>query len=224
MAIERFLPDFLFAPKDDDLGGRGAGGRSREDDDPDENEDDEEDDDEEDDDPDADKTEEELRAELRTLRASNDKNRKNSARNYRRRKELEAQLNAPKGGGDKDKGKGGDVDLDAERETARRAGLAEGENRAKRSEVKAALIAKGVDPKNVRLLIGQVKLDDLEFDDDGDLDLDDAIDDLKTEYPSMFGGKSPRRRVAGDSDDGKGGGGKKLSATEMQARALLGRK
>lgn len=200
-------------------------GKDDDPDDPDDDDDDDEndDDDPDDDDPDEGKSDEELRAELKLLRVSNAKNKKNSQRNYRRRKELELKVNTPAVKKPADKADKPEVDIDAERETARQAGLAEGENKAKRADLRAALVAKGVDPGNARLLLGQVKFDDLEYDEDDELDTEDAIDDLKIKYPSMFGKVRTAKRVSGDADDKGGKGGKPLSATEKQARALLGK-
>lgn len=209
----------------------GGGGKGDEDDD----EDDDDEDDDEDDDPDADKSEDELRAELKQVRTALAGAKGSSKRNLRRRRELEAQLAK---GGDKPKpkakGKSDDdedddkPDVEAIREQARREGRAEADKVRKADKAELALARAGVagDAK-LKRAVRMLDLDDLDIDDDGTVEgLDDAIAELKSELPELFGTVRRRRSTAGGSDrdgDDKGNkAGKGEDASKAQARALLG--
>lgn len=193
--------------------------------------DDDEDDDEDDDDPDADKTEAELRAELvaarRALKSAND----SSASKRGKLKAARARVAAleaagvggkPKPDGDDD----GAVDLDAVRAQATRAATAAANGRIIKAEARGSLKAAGIDPKRVERAVGLLSLDDIDVDDDGTVEgLDEAIDDLRREWPELFAAAAGRRRrsVAGDDDrDGAKRSGPKLTPSQQQAKTLLG--
>lgn len=210
----------------------GGGGKGDEDDD---DEDDDDEDDDEDDDPDADKDEETLRAELKQVRAALAGAKGSSKRNLRRRRELEAQLAK---GGDKgkpkSKGKGDDdeddkPDVEAIREQARREGRAEADKVRKADKAELALARAGVagDAK-LKRAVRMLDLDDLDIDDDGTVEgLDDAIAELKSELPELFGTVRKRRSTAGgadrDGDDKAAKSTKGKDASALQAAALLGK-
>jgi hypothetical protein len=68
--------------------------------------------------------------------------------------------------------------------------------------------------------------DDVEVDDDGEvIGLDDAIDELKSEFPELFGKGAPRRQVKRPGNVNGNGkpGERKKSVTERQAEALFGK-
>lgn len=209
-----------FAKKDD-----GDGGGK---DDDDQDDDDEDDEDEEDDDL-AELSDDELRAELRKTRESLSKASGSSKTKRDRIKALKAELETVKSGkpaakkaadGDDDK-----PDIEAIREAARLEGQKAGEVTVKRAKVETALAAAGVaDSKAITRLARMVDLDDLDLDNKGNLDgLDEVIDELKADMPSLFQARRKRSSIAGDAD--QGGDGKrrdkeasKLSASEQQAR------
>jgi hypothetical protein len=215
----------LFAKKaDDDEGGVDPLGD-------DEDDDDEDDDDE--DDPDEGKSEDELRAELKKVRASLGKANGSSAKRRKRARELQDELDRLKAAG-KPKGKKADddededeLDVDAIREAARREGEKAGNDRVKKAELRTALAKAGVrDDAALKRLVGMVKLDDFDIDDDGEVDgLDDLIDELKADLPALFGTRRKRESVAGDNDRDGGGGRERKTATasEQAAAKLLGR-
>lgn len=232
---ERELPAFLspFAKS-------ASGGKSRDEDDAeDDAEDDDEDEDDEDDDEDEDDDDEfahlseaEIRAELKkaterlTKAGGSVKSKRASIRKLKR--ELE-DARKPKPSG---KSKGGDddeaPDLDAIREAAKAEAKAEADTRIKRSEAKAALVAAGVSREVAADLIGFVKLDDLDLDDDGEVEgLEEEIERIQKKYPTFFAKHAGRRRresVAGGADRGGEGARPKkpLTASERQAALLTG--
>ena len=87
-------------------------------------------------------------------------------------------------------------DRDANREADRRARSAE--ERALRSDAKVALIRAGADPDLVELAASKVSSRDIDFDDDDAPILDDWVEDMRTDYPSLFTG---RRRGDEDEED-----------------------
>lgn len=195
--------------------------------------DDEEDDDEEDDDPDADKTPEELKAELVKARAALKKANGESQRGRTslktRVKDLEKELeDARNGGGDDDEAKGKKVDevaLNRAVERARKEGRQEGETAGNKrvilAEARSALAAKGAPADRLKKLVGLIDFDGLELDDDGVIGLDDAVDDLVTEWPELFGTKKVRRIGGGSGRSGDDEGKKKaMTATERQVADL----
>lgn len=195
-------------------------------DDPDDDDDDDSDDDDDDDeDPDEGKTDEELRAELKAVRESLSKANGQSAKRRKALRAKEAELvearkpKAPKKDGEA-------VDVDAIRAEARRDAETAADNRVKKAEAKAALIAAGVPRDQAADLVAFVKLDDLDLDEDGVDGLDEEIDRIKRRYPTFFAKTRQRREsVAGKGDrDGDAGPRKKpLSASERQAARALGR-
>lgn len=245
-ALER--PGLMFAT------GSSKGGSSRkrgkdddEDDDPDDDDgdddedddpDDDEDDDEEDDDDLADLDADELKAELRKTREQLNRSTSSNAAKRKRLKAREAELvearkgkpaAAPKGG----KGKGDDddaPDLDAVKAVAKAEAKVEADDKIKRAEARGSLKAAGIPAAQVGQLVGMLKLDDVDIDDDGTVDedsLDEAIDALKKAWPQLFpkGTTRKRERVAGDKDnDGKSSRSRKpMTTTEMQVAAALGK-
>jgi hypothetical protein len=106
-------------------------------------------------------------------------------------------------------------------------GLKEGIARAKKAEAKAALLGAGVNPARVVKAVGLLELDDLDLDDDGLDGVDDAIEDLRKEWPELFAKKRVKRdSVAGERDrDGERESrrGKAKTASELAAAKLLGR-
>ena len=213
-----------------------SGGKSRDDDedsddeDDDSDDDDEDEDDEEEDDDDefADLSEAEIRAELKkaterlTKAGGSVKSKRASIRKLKR--ELE-DARKPKPAG---KSKGGDEeapDLDAIRDAAKAEAKAEADTRIKRSEAKAALVAAGVSREVAADLIGFVKLDDLDLDDDGEVEgLDEEIERIQKKYPTFFAKTTGRRRresVAGGADRGGEGARPKKPLTASQRQAAL---
>lgn len=107
--------------------------------------------------------------------------------------------------------------------------------RAIRSDAKAALLAAGFtgDAKAAARLIRTIDTDELEFDGDDILGLDDAIDGLRETFPALFKGEDdedeqpkpktvkrrPRIPVA---DKGGKTGGRKKTPAELQAEMLFG--
>jgi len=143
-----------------------AKGKPADDDEDDAPDDDEEDDDEEDED--ADKSEDELRAELKKVRASLKGSNDQAGRRRGKVRELQRQLdelrNAPKPKASRKKDDEDDDDLDVEsiREQAKREGQKAGDDRVKRAEVRTALARAGVsDEKALGRLSRMVELDDL---------------------------------------------------------------
>jgi len=195
--------------------------------------DDDEGDDEdlEDDDPDADKTEAELRAELaaarRAIKAANDSSASKRGKLKAARARVAALEAAGVGGKSKPDGDDdGAVDLDAVRAQATRAATVAANGRIIKAEARGSLKAAGIDPKRVERAVGLLSLDDIDVDDDGTVEgLDEAIDDLRREWPELFAAAPGRRRrsVAGDDDrDGAKRSGPKLTPSQQQAKALLG--
>jgi hypothetical protein len=218
-------PGIRLVKKGDD-DGTGAGGDDGEDDEDDDDEDDE------DDDPDADKTPEELRAELAKTRAALKRSNGEDARARRKTKERLAELEkeleeARNGGGDDDKsGKVDEKALSRAVDKAKRDGYNEGvsigNKRVMNAEARSALVARGASAAKVAKLTSLIDFGELELDDDGVIGLDDAIDELVSDWPELF--QTPRPRRIG----GKGGRGdrerdddkKALTATEKQVLAL----
>lgn len=213
----------------------GGGGKSKrrdsdDDDEDDEEEDDDEDDEDEDDDEDddlADLSDDELRAELKKARASLSKAggsvKSKRAKIRKLNRELEdARKPKPaakkKGGEDDD-----EPDLDTIRSEARADGEKAGLTRAKKAEARAALLQAGVNPERVAKAVGLIDLDELDLDDDGLDGIDEAIDDLKADWPEMFATKRKRRgSVAGEGDrDGDAAKARKSKMTPSERQAAL---
>lgn len=221
---ERPLPHFVTPFAKSASGGSGGG-----DDDPDDDPDDEEeDDDEEDDDDLADLSEDELRAELKKTRESLSKAGGSVKSKRDKIKRLNRELEdakKPKPTGKKTGDDETDVDLDTVRNEARSEGEKAGLTRAKKAEAKSALLSAGVNPQRVARAVGLLDLDELDLDDDGLDGVDDAIEDLRKEWPELF--KTARKRresIAGDRDDEREGKRRSTKSASQQAAAqLLGR-
>ena len=236
---ERPLPSFVSA-----FAKSASGGKSKRDDDDDDSDDDDSDDDDSDDDDDddsdddedddefADLSEAEIRAELKkaterlTKAGGSVKSKRASIRKLKR--ELE-DARKPKPAGKPKRGDDDDEtpDLDAIRDAAKAEAKAEADTRIKRSEAKAALVAAGVSREVAADLIGFVKLEDLDLDDDGEVEgLDEEIERIQKKYPNFFAKPTRRRResVAGGGDrDGTGRRpAKKMTASERQAALVTG--
>lgn len=204
---------------------KASGSSASEDDEDDDEEDDDEEDDDDDDDPDADKSDDEIRAELKATRERLAKaNASSKKRRLALRKEREeAAAKKPKA----KKSDEDDDDREAAIEAARAEGTKAGTDKAKFSEAKASLIAAGVPKDRAARAAKMLDLEDLDLDDDGELDgIEDAIDALKADMPEFFSG-SRRRRGSSlpEKRDRDGEGGKRkerLSTSEMQARRLTG--
>lgn len=91
-------------------------------------------------------------------------------------------------------------------------------DRAIKAEAKQSLLEKGV--KNPERLLKHINLDDLDFDDDGNLaGLEGRLSELKTDFPELFSAKAR----AGSIDQFQEGiKPKKLTASELQAQQVLG--
>jgi hypothetical protein len=192
-----------------------AGGGDDADDDDDELDDDEVH--EEDDD----KSEDELRAELKATRDS-------SAVRRKKIRELKGRLAA------QDAGSGGrpaatdddsKPDVDAIEKGGAARGRAEALSMVKKSGTRAALASAGVPKERLAKAVGLINLDDLDVDDEGEIDgLEDAVEELRKDWPEIFGKTVSRRRsVSGDTDSDGDRAAKvsKLTATERQAQSLV---
>jgi hypothetical protein len=171
------------------------------------------------DDPDAGKSPEDLRAELKALRAS-------------RAKLLREKRNLAKNG-KKDDADGKDTftkdDVEALREETQAAARAALMPAIIRSSSRAALESLGMAfPKDAEQakakLTRTLKLadiDDLELDDDGEVvGLEHALREVRRNYPELFRGG--RVRTPGNAGGGRRPGDKPKSATELQAAMVFG--
>jgi hypothetical protein len=199
-----------------------AGGGDDADDDDDELDDDEVH--EEDDD----KSEDELRAELKATRDSIKKANDSSAVRRKKIRELKGRLAA------QDAGSGGrpaatdddsKPDVDAIEKGGAARGRAEALSMVKKSGTRAALASAGVPKERLAKAVGLINLDDLDVDDEGEIDgLEDAVEELRKDWPEIFGKTVSRRRsVSGDTDSDGDRAAKvsKLTATERQAQSLV---
>ena len=217
---ERPLPFFVtpFAKSDS--------GSSLKDDD--EDDEDDEDDDDDDDDEDDDKSDDELRAELKRTREALKKTNLQSKKRCQTLREKERELEEARKPKQKKKSDDDDddsPDLDTIRHEAKSEGEKAGTLRAKKAEAKAALLGAGVPSERVVKAVGLLDLDDLDLDDDGLDGIDDAVADLRREWPELFARKRTRREsVAGEGDrDGNRERKKPKSASEQAADKLLRR-
>jgi hypothetical protein len=189
----------------------------------------EEDDDEGDDEDDTeDLSEEELRAELKKVRDSLSKASGSSKKKRDRIKSLEADLAAARTPKKDDDAKDDKPDLDAVKAAAKAEAKAEANDRVKKAEARGALKAAGIPKEQVGAIVGMLKLEDVDVDDDGEVEgIDEAIADLRSRFPQLFPKSTRKReRVAGEGD--RGGNGDKVprkakSASELQAEVALGR-
>lgn len=206
-----------------------ASGSSKKDEDADEDDEDEDDEDDEDEDDDelADLTEDELREELRKTQASLSKASGSSKAKRDKIKKLNQELaDARKPKSKKDDEDDGKPDLDSVRAEAAREEREKSDARIKKAEVRGALRAAGVPSERLKKAVGLVALEDLDVDDDGEVEgLDDALDELKKEWPELFP-KSRKRResVSGDAGDGEPKRRKELTASQKQAALVTGKR
>lgn len=206
------------------------------DDEEDDDDEDEEDDNEEDDDGLDDLTDAELKERLRETQTQLSKASGSSAARRKQLRKVKAELEEarkPKAATTaKAKGAKDDeaetVDAEAITAAAKSEARTEANERIKKAEARGALRAAGVASARVGKAVGLLDLSDLDVDDDGEVDgLDDALDELRKEWPELFPKTRNRRRetVAGGKDaDGKTSKSTKpMSATEMQVAAALGK-
>lgn len=87
--------------------------------------------------------------------------------------------------------------------------------RAKRQAGVSALLAEGLTREQAKTAVRLLDLSDVELDDDGDADLEDQVEDLKSKFPSLFakqgkttkgGTPAPRTRTAPVTTPASGGG------------------
>lgn len=188
-------------------------------DDDDEGDDDDDPDDEDDDEEDP----KELARKLKVANAKLARDRK------RRRRDKEAEEEPKKSGKGKKKDDDDEIDEDEIRDRAQKEADEKADERVKKIGVRAGLKSAGLSAASITLLTPQIDLRDLDVDEDGEIDgLDEAIDELRDEYPELFkktrtsGGSSA---VNGDDDRGeKRPRGKQYTATEIQAAKLEGRR
>jgi hypothetical protein len=227
---ERPLPSFLSS-----MAKPVAGGSSKKAEDDDDSEDDEDDeDDNEDDDDLSEMSDDELRAALKEARTSLSRAGGSVKKKRDRIKSLNRELEEARKPKPSKKPKDDDDDDGPDLETIRHEAKAEGEKagtmRAKRAEAKASLLGAGVNSARVNRAVGLLDLDELDLDDDGLDGIDDAIEDLRKEWPELFAKQRKKREsVAGDNDrDGSGGERRGAarntkSASQKAADKLLGR-
>ncbi len=193
--------------------------------------DDEEDDDDEDDEEDdlAELSEDELRAELTKTRQSLSKASGSSKAKRDRIKRLNAELaEARKPKPAKKKADGEDDDApDAEtiRAAAKAEARAESDGRIRKTAARSELKAAGIPAEQVNRLVGMLDLDSLDVDDDGEVDgLDEAIEELKADWPQLFA-KTRRKRdsIAGDRGDDRAPK-RTLTPSQRQAAVATGRR
>lgn len=214
---------------------KSASGSSKDDDEDDGDDEDEEDDEDDEDDDLADMSEDELRAALKDTKTQLAKASGSSKSKRDRIKKLNRELEEARTPKPEPKGRSKDddddaPDLDVIRHEAKSEGAKEGIAKAKRFAARADLLAAGVNPARVTKAVGLLDLDDMDLDDDGLDGSEEAIEDLRKEWPELF--SKPRRKrqsVAGerDSDGGKGerrGSSRNTkTASEKAADQLLGR-
>lgn len=210
----------LFAKKaDDDEGGADA------DEDDDEDEDDEEDDDL------ADLSEDDLRAELKKTRESLSKASGSSKKKRDTIKRLRGELDkrpaatAPKG---KKADDDDEVDVEAIKASTKAEARAENDTRIRKVAARSELKAAGIPAEQVNRLVGMLDLDSLDVDDDGEVDgLDEAIDELKADWPQLFASKPAKRKrdsVAGNRGDDDRASRRKLTPSQIQAARVTGKR
>lgn len=204
------------------------------------------DDSDDDSDGDDDRSPDELKAEIRRLRASLAKSNSTGLRRRNQLKELKAAQQAQDAQNDDDtdddddeveKPKQRPTDdgrLDARQvqrriEKAKREARAEADRAHTRdlidTRAESAMARAGADEKAIRLLKRELDYDELELDPktrtvDG---MEEEIDRLRGEFPNLFrSGKTARRRINGGDDRESGKHQRALSPSEVQARQLRG--
>ncbi len=86
---------------------------------------------------------------------------------------------------------------------------AKSELRVKRLAGQTALAAEGLTKPQAKVAVRLLDLTDVEVDEDGDADFEDAIEELKALFPSLFAkqegtGRTPPRKVTTSDRGGKG--------------------
>lgn len=182
-------------------GGDDGGG---DDDDDQEDDDDDDGDGDEGDDPDADKSVEELRAELKSVRESLNKSSGSNKVKRDRIKKLQADVTAARTPKPKED-EGDKPDAEAIRASIEAEVNAKANLRTIKAEAKGALRGIGVPADQVASIVNMLGLDDVDVDDDGNVEgIDEAIDDLKTRFPQLFSKSRKKASVGGGLDrDGK---------------------
>jgi hypothetical protein len=199
---------------------------------------DEEDDDEEDDDEDKGKSEDELRAEVKRLRAAYLKKLKNSKNRGTRIREAEAAKSKLEQDfatlqeqfAELQKTAGKEVDSEAAQrrinelvEKAREDGKEAFKPTVIKMAARAELMAQGARPALVDRLVRMIDVNDVDIDDeDGTIDVSDQVLALKKDVPEMFGPrkattKRTRKPAAGSEGGGSGTGTGKGSARKAGA-------
>lgn len=190
----------------------------------DDEEEEEPDDDDDADDDLADLTDDELRAELKKARQSlstaSGSNKVKRDRIKRLNRELEeARKPKPKKADDDEA-----PDAEAIKAAAKAEARAESDARIRTVAARSELKAAGIPAEQVGKLIGMLDLDSLDVDDEGEVDgLDEAIEELKAEWPQLFT-KARKRRdsISGDRDER--GPRKTLTPSQQQAAAATGKR
>lgn len=231
-ATDPFMPWHADGGEDDD-----EGDEDEEDDDKGK-ESDEDDDDEDDDDEDKGKSEDELRAEVKRLRAAYLKKLKNSKNRGTRLREaetakgkLESDFAALQEQFDELKKTAG-KEIDSEAAQRRISELVdkareEGKEAFKPTVIKMAaraeLMAQGARPTLVDRLVRMIDVNEVDIDDeDGTIDVTDQVLALKKDMPEMFGPKKATtkrttRKPANGDGEGSGGSSTKTSARKAGA-------
>lgn len=203
-------PELQHAGKDDD------------EDDDDDLEDDDEDADEDAEDDDE-RTPEELRADLAKAAARLKRVNAEAKRHRLRAREAREKTPKPKAA------EAGDDDVDARVAAARAEVETKANARIKATEGRAALRAAGVSDERIKRAVGLLGLDDLDVDDEGVIGLDDAVEELRADFPELFD-KPRRRRRSGAEGTDRGsaerstGPKTEKTASQRQAEAMLGGK
>lgn len=214
----------LFAKKVDDDDEGGAGG---DDDDSDDDSDDDEDDDEDDL---GDLSEDELRAELKKTRESLSKASGSSKKKRDTIKNLRAEIaKRPPATSSKKKADDDDeVDVEAIKASVKAEERAASDTRIRKTAARSELKAAGIPAEQVNRLVGMLDLDSLDVDDEGEVDgLDEAIEELKADWPQLFNKRPAKRRresVAGGGESQGGNGKRVLTPSQIQAARATGKR
>lgn len=222
------LPSLVSAIPSENGGGSGSGDEDEDDEDEDEEDEDESGSDGKagdgasDDKTDDESGEEELPASVKTILR---KNRREARAAKAELASVRAELAKLKGG--TGGAPAGDAkDLEAKLEAARLEGRTEGYSALGKANARAALLSAGLQGGKTAIerALKLIDFDEVKVEADGTVEgLDDQIEELREEMPSLFKAERKRtRRINGDDGERGPVGGKK-SATEIQAARLLGK-
>jgi hypothetical protein len=210
-------------------GGDGSTEDDETEEDEDETEDDESEDDEteDEDDKSSDDSVDSLKARLAAAEAEKLKVAKSSKRNARDAKKLRLELDALKAkGADTDKAADEDA-IALARAEARAEAIAEQKPKLIKQAARAAFVSAGLQGSPDRL-VKLLDMDDIEIDDDGDIEgLDDQVEELKAEFPKLFGSDEEevvlkrQTKKVDLGDKSKKAAKKEKTVDELQAEALL---